>query len=154
MHTEPRHLRKVQRSFTATISFCGRILVSWGLRINRCHPRFHTMKRSLPGLIVQRSRVFVPIFWDSVSYCTKLLRTRLGVQAYAPCSCHSRCTKLPWGTRPKSFSASASSCTRPFGMAWQKSTSGQCRHQSLDTRLRERIKTRFFSDFTGDTFGH
>ncbi len=57
--------------------------MSWGLRINRCHPRFHTMKRSLAGLIVQRSRVFVPIFWDSVSYCTKLLRTRLGVQAYA-----------------------------------------------------------------------
>jgi hypothetical protein len=38
-------------------------------------------------------------------------------------------------------------------MAWQKSTSGQCRHQSLDTRLRERVKTRFFSDFTSDTFG-
>ena len=106
---EKPYLRNVHRTFTATISLCGTILVSWGLRINRCHPRFHTIKRSSPGLIVQRSRVFVPIFWDSVSYCTKLLRTRLGVQAYAPWSCHSRCTKLPWGSRPKSFSASASS---------------------------------------------
>ena len=35
------------------------------------------MKRSLPGLMVQRRRVLAPMFWDSVSYWMKLERTRL-----------------------------------------------------------------------------
>jgi hypothetical protein len=65
---EWRYLRNVQRSLMAMTSLCGTMLVSFGLKINRCHPRFQTMNRSFPGLIVQRNRVFVPTFCDSVSY--------------------------------------------------------------------------------------
>src|SRR5215813_9041097 len=71
----------VQRSLIAIRSLWGTMLVSCGLRTNRCQPRFHTMKRSLPGLIVQRSRVLVPMFCDSVSYWMKLDSTRFGLQA-------------------------------------------------------------------------
>ena len=41
------------------------MLVSLGLRTSRCHPRFQPMNRSLPGLMVQRKRVFVPTFCES-----------------------------------------------------------------------------------------
>src|SRR6478752_1206624 len=76
---QPRYFLNVQRNFTAIKSLCGTMLVSCGFSINRCQPRFHTMKRSLPGLMVQRSRVFVPMFCDSVSYWTKLDSTRFGL---------------------------------------------------------------------------
>src|SRR6266571_3146460 len=58
------YLRMVQRNFTASRSFCGiRLRSSRSPRL-RCHPRFQTMKRSLPGLTVQRTRLFIPTFWD------------------------------------------------------------------------------------------
>jgi hypothetical protein len=62
------HFLNVHRNLTAIRSLWGTILVSCGLRISRCHPRFHTMNKSFPGLMVQRKRVFVPTFCDSVSY--------------------------------------------------------------------------------------
>src|SRR5258706_10095463 len=74
------YFRNVHRSFTVNTSELGIRFSSWGSRISFCQPRFHTMNRSLPGRIVQRMRVFVPTFCDSVSYCTKLDSTRLGFQ--------------------------------------------------------------------------
>ena len=56
---------------------------SLGLSSNRCHARFETMKISLPGLTVQRSRVLLPRFCESVSYWIKLVNSRFGLLEYA-----------------------------------------------------------------------
>lgn len=82
--------RKVHRSFTATSSWSGIRPRSCGESASLSHERFQTMKRSFPGLSVQRNRVLLPRFLDSVSYRMKLVSTRFGLQAYVDCSCHRR----------------------------------------------------------------
>src|SRR5437016_4357586 len=62
------YLRNVHLNLIARSSRSGMRFKSLGRRRSLCHARFQTMKISLPGLTVQRSRVLLPRFCESVSY--------------------------------------------------------------------------------------
>ena len=53
--------RNVQRNLIAIKSLCGTRLTHGSVTM-RCQPRFQTTYKSFPGLMVHRTRVFVPTF--------------------------------------------------------------------------------------------